>query len=105
MSSLFSRRAGDGGGGNTGVSSLMDKRASCTAKSDASAKRISEREARKGVGGVAPLRELERDDDEDEVEDEVGGEGEGGKGWAVASAEVILLAVDEGRESCWRRFD
>ena len=85
---------------------MTARRASCRAKSEASAKRISEREARKGVGGVPPLRQLELNDDEDEDEDEDedgdgGGGNEGGEGWAVASAEVIMLAVDERWESCW----
>ena len=107
MSSLSlccARGGGGGGGGNKGVLSLTARRASCRAKSEASAKRISEREARKGVGGVPPLRELELDEDEDEDGDGGGGD-EGGEGWAVASAEVIMLAVDERWGSCWRRVD
>ena len=61
--------------------SLTDRRASCRAKSEASAKRISEREARKEVGGVPPWRELELDDEKDEDEDKDGdGGGEGGEG-------------------------
>ena len=57
MSSLLSycRDGGGGGGGDSGLVFWMDRRASCRAKSEASAKRISEREARKGVGGVPPL--------------------------------------------------
>lgn len=96
MSSLYSCCAGDGCDGNTGGSS-------CRAKSDASANWISEREARKSVGGVPRSRQLELDDEVDEDEDEAGGGGggESGEGWAVASVEVILLAADERWESCW----
>ena len=102
MSSSLLCCANGGGGGGDGVLSLTDRSADWRAKSEASAKRISEREARKEVAGVPPLRQVELDDEKDEVDDK--GDG-GAEGCAVESAEAILLAVDERCESCWRRFD
>lgn len=96
MSSLLLCCADGGGGGSDGVLSLTDRSADCRAKSEASAKRISEREARNEVADVPLLRQLELED-EDEVEDK--GD-DGGEGWAVESAEAILLEVDERWESC-----
>ena len=101
MSSSLLCCADGGGGGGDGVLSLTDRSADWRAKSEASAKRISEREARKEVADVPPLRQLVLDDEDDEVEDR--GDG-GGEAWAVESAEAILLAVDERCESCWRIF-
>ena len=101
MSSLSSRctRGGGGGGGDDGVVSLTDMRASCRAKSEASAKRISEREARKEVDDVPLLRQLELDGEEDENEVD-----EPGFGGEVCAVEKVP-AVDERGESCWPRLD
>ena len=54
--SLCCARGGEGVGGKDGeLVSLTDTRASCKAKSEARAKRISEREARKEVDDVPLL--------------------------------------------------
>ena len=101
MSSLSSRctLGGEGGVGNDRVVSLTDTRASCRAKSEARAKRISEREARKEVDDVPLLRQLELDEEEDENEVD-----ESGFGGEVCAIEKVS-ALDERLESCWPRLN
>ena len=83
-----------GVGGGFSSSSSRDRRADCRAKFESSAKRISDLEARKGVGGallLLLLLLLQLD----------GGGGDDGEVWAVksvvvrAAADVVVLSVHE----------
>ena len=80
-----------------GGGSWMDKRAECRAKSDSSAKRISDREARKGgVGGVM-LRQVGLDDGNGDV-------GFWGEVCAVEKGTVESVEVVLGVDERWKSW-